>query len=139
MIRKIRENLYLGSLSENRKFNGVKLCVLEHDKWDRNSITPDTIILPIIETKDLIYSPKDCKNIVNDININIGVSLIDEYIKNETPVLVHCQMGRERSALMVIYYLHKKENLDLKVAYKEVKRLKPNIQNRLYWLNEEIK
>lgn len=136
MIVKIREYLYLGTISENMTFDGTKLCVLEHDEWNRDKITPDTIVLPIIKTADLEERPKDYQDIVDYVNIEIGYNIIDTYVSKGLPILVHCEKGRERSPLMIIYYLHRKEGISMLAAYKEVKKLKPDIANRLYWFKE---
>ena len=147
MIVEVIKNLYLGTISENKRFKGAKLCVLEHDEWDRTLIDPYTIVLPIIKTKNLKNSPKFYRDIADYRNLEIGFYIIDKYLSNDLPILVHCEKGRERSPLMIMYYLYKKEGLSLLEAYKKVKILKPNIANRLYWIdlnklsdeNEEIK
>lgn len=137
MVDEIRKNLFLGRLTENKKFDGVKICVLEHKDWNRAKIDADTIVIPIIETKDLRMRALYYQGIANKINMDAVVKLIEDYLDNDKKVLVHCELGKERSPLMIAYYLHVKEKLPLEVAFKEVKRLHPRAVNRLYWLPQE--
>jgi protein-tyrosine phosphatase len=139
MMDKIRENLYLGSISDNKKFNGTKICVLEHDEWDRYKIDSETIVIPIIKTKGFTDRPWKYQNIINEINLNAVVDVAHTYISKNVPVLIHCEIGKERSPLAVMYYLHKYEGLTMIEAYEEVKRIRQKTENRLYWLNYDEK
>ena len=137
MVDEIRKNLFLGRLTDNRKFDGVKICVLEHEEWNRSKIDPETIVIPIIKTKNLRLRALYYQGIANEINMDAIVRLIKEYLSKDQKVLVHCEIGKERSPLMIAYYLHKTEELPLEIAFKEVKRLHPKAVNRLYWLKDE--
>lgn len=110
---------------------------MEHKDWNRAKIDADTIVIPIIETKDLRMRALYYQGIANKINMDAVVKLIEDYLDNDKKVLVHCELGKERSPLMMAYYLHVKEKLPLEVAFKEVKRLHPRAVNRLYWLPQE--
>ena len=43
--------------------------------------------------------------------IEVGYDFIDASISNKKNILVHCQMGKSRSASVIIYYLMRKYNM----------------------------
>ena len=51
------------------------------------------------------------------------------------PVLVHCMAGIERSPLAVVFYLHYFKDMTWDDAYKFVQKKRPEVANRLQWLN----
>lgn len=56
------------------------------------------------------------------------INWIDERLNNNENVLIHCQLGVNRSATMVIVYLMKKFNWTYDEAYKFVKDKRPHIR-----------
>ena len=49
-------------------------------------------------------------------------------------VVFHCAMGMERAPLAAVWYLHRKEDMSIKKAYKEVFDVRPIVGDREFWL-----
>ena len=60
--------------------------------------------------------------------------IINEAVKDDTKVVVHCAMGIERSPLTVVWYLYKYQNLTLDEAYALVRKARPVAVERRYWI-----
>lgn len=60
-------------------------------------------------------------NIIIANNIDKILEIINIYLKSEEGVLVHCHMGQQRSAAVIVCYLMKYKKLSLKEAINKVK------------------
>jgi len=59
---------------------------------------------------------------------------IDQCIQNGESVVVHCAMGMERSALCVMWYLHKYRGKTVDQAYEEIQDIRPIVLDRRSWI-----
>ncbi|KAL4497389.1 hypothetical protein ABPG72_011324 [Tetrahymena utriculariae] len=117
-------NLFLGniwsakSLQTLNKYN-IKTVLSICDFCDLNYDENNQINHVIIEAKD---EPNyDLKP-----DIDKCLDLIDTFLQKSN-ILVHCQMGKSRSASIVIAYFMKKYQINFDSAYKQVLKLKPDI------------
>lgn len=110
----IIDNVYLGSsfnASNNDLLNNLKIKRIVNISYDIPNYYEDYIEYYYFKMKDDgidEYTKKDLDNII-------------EYIKkNNDNVLIHCMMGRSRSATVVLYYLIKEHNMNLDDALKYI-------------------
>ena len=119
----IKNKLYLGDMFDANDADIIKnknisciICVAERLK----------IINPNPDVKVYNYELSDDYNC----NISLYFEEIGEIIKNENRVLVNCAAGVSRSATIVIAYIMKYYNLDLKNTFIRVRynrnRICPN-------------
>ncbi len=118
---KIINNLYIGNYqsaidSQFLKDNNIKLIVNCTKTYEYT--VPKNIQHIRLNITDF-NSPEN--NIIIASNIDKIIDIIDNYLKSNEGVLVHCHMGQQRSAMVVACYLmkHKKINLD-----KAIERIK---------------
>lgn len=120
-ISKITENIYLGN----------KIVAKDITKLDELGITHivncadelEYIVNSYDNTMDWLWLPMiDCKEtgIVNKY-IDISVKYIDDAIKNNNKVLVHCAAGISRSSSIIIAYLMYKNKMSFDNAFEYVK------------------
>jgi atypical dual specificity phosphatase len=65
-------------------------------------------------------------------------AFIDNAIKSEHSVLLHCQQGVSRSATLCIAYLMRSEGIELTEAYLRVKTKKPDVKPNAHFLRQLI-
>lgn len=53
--------------------------------------------------------------------------VLDFHLPRREPVLVHCNSGKDRTGLLLAYYLVSRKELSAKRALKVLRRLKPNV------------
>ncbi|KAL4447030.1 hypothetical protein ABPG74_013882 [Tetrahymena malaccensis] len=118
-------NLFLGniwsakSLEILNKYN-IRTVLSICDFCDLNFDENNQINHFIIEAKD---EPNyDLKQ-----DIDKCLDLIDTFLQTSN-ILVHCQMGKSRSASIVIAYFMKKYQINFDSAYQQVLKLKPDIK-----------
>jgi len=135
MADKIKDCIWLGDFVDALKFEGEIICVLQDipkgeptkAMWIpvvRSSTTlTDTQL--IAEQDAYVYAQKS------------NLDLIGRILENNRfiPTLVHCMAGIERSPLAIVYWLHKYHGFSYNKAYKYVQKRRPEVQNRLQWLN----
>lgn len=121
----IIDNIFIGSAYNAANYNSLSennfglIINMTHDL--SNHYTSEYIY------KNFPINDNDEENI--DIYLDTAYDYIEEYNKNTTKnILVHCYMGKSRSASIVIYYLIKKYNYTLDDAIKYIKD-KRNIVN----------
>ena len=123
----IIDNIYIGSAHNAANFNlleenNIKLIINM-----TNEITnyyPDIYIYKQFGLND--NNKDDIERYLND-----TYNIIEEFNKNNTEnknILIHCFMGKSRSASIIIYYIMKKYNKTFEEALIEIKR-KRNIVN----------
>ncbi len=137
MVTKILDHLYLGDLMDARKFDGEIICVIQ----DIPNAEPDKAYwIPIIRSS----APLNDNELILDQDpiitalphqLDLVSFMIEKNLKYETDTLVHCMAGIERSPLAVAWYLHKNCNMTYNEAYEFIKEKRPEVANRLQWLN----
>lgn len=137
MVTKILDHLYLGDWNDAQKFDGTIICVMQ----DILSVEPKHAYwIPIIRTtggeidydkliddQDLEVTALPHQLMIAGVLINMGM--------DEGDVLVHCMAGIERSPLTIVYYLKNYKGYTWDDAYKFVQDKRPEVANRLSWLN----
>lgn len=137
MLSKILDNLYLGDSEDAKSFDGTIICAMQEIPEDEPM---EAFWIPVIRSN----VPLNIKELIADQGAEITalkhqLYLISEIIFNhegsDKPVLIHCLAGIERSPLAVVFYLHYFKNMNWDEAYDFVKLKRPQVQNRLIWLN----
>lgn len=69
------------------------------------------------------------------------INIIDESLKNNKPVLVHCYAGRQRSAALIAGYLMYKKKMSIDEAYNYIISKRPEAfhYGRSFNFNESLK
>ena len=107
----------------------IILCVLEQ----RPAAEPACAIhVPLLE-----ISPEG--PVVNQVRLEIACDIIDNAYTNGYNILVHCQMGVERSPLTVAYWLATRYHISLDNAYRILKLQRPVVEDRRSWLPENLR
>ncbi len=118
-------NLYLGSA-----FNAYNISHLEkHNINVIINITKEISNYYSEYFKFTYYKYPILDNDKEDITniLQEAANTIDYHLSRGDRVLVHCYMGASRSASVIIYYLMKYHNKELKKAIKHVKSVRPII------------
>ena len=113
-------NLWVGGLAAipEAKRLGMKVFGVREQQRDPN----DDEWLPVMLG--------DCRR-----NMDAAAAIIGSYMDKGMPLLVHCAVGRERSALAVAWYLHKKRDMSLDGAYALLMERRPMVIDRREWLD----
>ena len=116
----VKNKLYLGDMFDANDADTIKnknisciICVAERLK----------IINPNPDVKVYNYELSDDYNC----NISLYFEEIGEIIKKENIVLVNCAAGVSRSATIVLAYIMKQYNLDLKTVFLLVRKRRERI------------
>ena len=109
--------LYVGDLQDAQKFDGMIISVL-----------PDWLEG---EPAHAVWMPF-LKN--GWATLESTAALIDNALRLELPVLVHCEEGCERAPLTVAWFLYRRRGMSLDEAYSLMKRQRPIIEDRRRWL-----
>ena len=137
MVSKILDHLYLGDAEDAKNFDGTIICAMQEIPEDEPM---EAYWIPVIRSS----VPLNIKELIADQGAEITalqqqLSLIAEIIFHHEgsgkPVLVHCLAGIERSPLAIVFYLHYFKKMNWDEAYEYVKEKRPQVQNRLQWLN----
>lgn len=137
MVTKILDHLYLGDWNDAQKFEGEIICVMQ----DIMSIEPKKAYwIPIIRTVgklnyDKLIEEQDVEVTALPHQIDLCTFMIDKNLKYEADTLVHCMAGIERSPLVIASYLHEYNNMTWDEAYEFITEKRPEVANRLQWLN----
>ena len=138
MVSKILDHLYLGDIHDAGKFNGEVICVMQEIV---EQLEPDEAYwIPIIRSSAPLNSDElilDQEPIITVMKhqIDLIMFIIDKNVGFEVDTLIHCMAGIERSPLVVASYLHKYRNMTWDEAYDFIKEKRPEVANRLQWLN----
>lgn len=137
MVTKIQNNLYLGDWNDAQKFEGSIICVMQ----ELLSIEPmNAYWIPIIRTS----KPTNDHQLIEEQELTVTAlpqqlhMVATRIISNQCdgiPTLVHCMAGIERSPLAIVWYLHAFKYMGWNKAYDFVKKKRPEVANRLSWLN----
>jgi len=118
---KIIDNLFIGNYESpiDLKFlkdNNIRLIINCTKSYSYDVLDNVQMMrLPITD----FNSPEN--NIILAHSIDKILEIIDIYLECKEGVLVHCHMGQQRSALIVVCYLMKYKNMNLENSIKEVK------------------
>ncbi len=123
-FNKITENIYIGNnqcchigldllLQKEDIFADLSL---EENEIDRPIGVKSFLWLPIID-----HTPPDIDQ------MNMGINFIEEVIKINKKIYVHCKNGHGRAPTIVIAYMMKKENKTFEEAFEIVKSKRPVI------------
>ncbi len=137
-MNKILKHLYLGDIHDAGKFDGEVICVMQEIV---EQLEPDKAYwIPIIRSSAPLNNDElilDQEPIINALKhqIDLITFMIDKNMKYEVDTLIHCMAGIERSPLVVACYLHEYQGMTLNEAYDFIKEKRPEVANRLQWLN----
>jgi protein-tyrosine phosphatase len=134
----ILKNLFLGSIFEAYEpwfltTNKIDLVV---NAAQEINIDYDKIGFPNIKTIRLDYLDLPNEDLNKDNKLDNVIEKIDESLKNNKPVLVHCRAGVSRSASVVIAYLMKKYNLSFLDASNFILSKRPFISPNPGYINQ---
>lgn len=137
MVTKILDHLYLGDFVDALAWKDTLVTVIEDIP---KAIPMKSYWIPVIRTNrphndDELIAGLDIVVTALEKNLLLVAEIIKQHENSGTPVLVHCMAGIERSPLAVVYYLHYFKNMTWDDAYDFVKSKRPQVQNRLQWLN----
>lgn len=139
MVTKILDHLYLGDIHDARKFEGTIICVMQ-DLVE--ALEPEKAYwIPVIRTSggeidyDKLIAENDVVVRALPHQIDVVVDMIHDYRRCYQDVLIHCMAGIERSPLVIACYLHDWEGYTWDEAYDFIKEKRPEVANRLPWLN----
>jgi protein-tyrosine phosphatase len=71
-------------------------------------------------------------------SLDITASVIDNALTGGRRVLVHCGAGSERAPLTVAWFLNRRRAMSLDAAYDLLKRKRPIVQDRRFWLRQYL-
>lgn len=121
---KINDNIYISDLPSSCNLEKLKEDGITHilcTVLGMDPIYPDDFIYKNIHLRDVEYQ---------DLTMHFDecVQFIDDAIKQDGKVLVHCSYGVSRSASMVIAYFIKKGQMSYEEAYQLVKNKRDIIE-----------
>jgi protein-tyrosine phosphatase len=121
-MTEIIENLFVGDLGDAHSgFDGLIICVLDEKPFDE---PPNATWIPFLA--EGIGS------------LDITASVIDNALTGGRRVLVHCGAGSERAPLTVAWFLNRRRAMSLDAAYDLLKRKRPIVQDRRFWLRQYL-
>ena len=133
-MSQIKDYLYLGSLndSNNEEFiTNNKIKTIINVTYNHENIKYNNIKYYKIETLDNVNQP--ILYVVNRV-----INIINENKKNDN-ILVHCYVGKSRSATCVIAYLMKEYNMTLEKAFIYTKERRNMINPNHGFINQLMK
>jgi protein-tyrosine phosphatase len=111
---------------EALKRRGLAVVVSLVHIEDPNSVTRAGLKHYTILFEDRLYLPyKSANGFVLEI-FNEFDRVLDLHLTNHEPVLVHCNSGKDRTGLLLAYYLVSRKGLSAKRALKLLRKLKPD-------------
>ena len=133
-MNEIIDHIFVGTLEDAVQTastypDWIILCVLEQRPANEPACA---IHVPLLE-----ISPDG--PVINQIRLEIACDIIDNAYTNGYNILVHCQMGIERSPLTVAYWLATRQYISLDNAYKILKLQRPVVEDRRSWLPENLR
>lgn len=137
MVTKIFDGLYLGDWNDALSFDGEIICVMQ----EILSIEPKNAYwIPIIRTSgrlnnDELIDDQDVEVFALKHQLMLVTQIVNDNLEKKKDTLIHCMAGIERSPLAVVYCVRRFMNLGWDEAYDYVKDKRPEVANRLEWLN----
>jgi len=127
LMTQIHEHLYLGNIDDALNEEELKAKGITH-------------ILSVTQGKSRVSFVKHEQIVMNDRGdtdlervLEKAIPFIEEGQEDGNTILVHCKVGQNRSATVLIAYLMKRHGKNLYEAHKEVKTKRPLVQiNRGY-------
>lgn len=120
-MTEIATNLLLGNIGDALKFDGQLLCVLE-------SFPPrPSVWIPVLQL-DANGTPSVLRDQLEAIARTI------DWLRERGQTLIYCGAGIERSPLAIAWWLHTRRAMLMDAAYKVIKSLRPEVQDRSYWI-----
>jgi protein-tyrosine phosphatase len=89
----------------------------------------------IDEPADAVLIPFLAEGIAS---LDLTASVIDKALAEGRRVLVHCGAGSERAPLTVAWFLNRRRAMSLDTAYELLKRKRPIVQDRSFWLRRYL-
>ena len=131
IMSQIKDYLYLGSLNDSNnedflKNNNIKTII--NVTYNHDNIKYDNIRYYKIDTLDSIEQP--ILYVIDKVNYLIKNN------KNNGNILVHCYVGKSRSATCIIGYLIENYNMNLNESFKYVKDKRPIINPNNGFMNQ---
>ena len=116
-------NIYLGNYNSSQDLNFLK-------KHNIKLIVNCTRGIPFLSEHECekVRIPIDDNRIFKNNDILEHLDIIDkieDYIKKKENILVHCRLGSQRSANIVLLYLLKYKHLDINFATQLIKQKRP--------------
>lgn len=111
---KITENIYLGNKEASSNYNFLKENKITHILVCGSDLEihyADFFKYKIVNILD--HDNEDIKKYFNDC-----YEFIEEAVKNDKKILIHCSAGISRSATITCAYLMKKQNINMNEALK---------------------
>jgi hypothetical protein len=99
-----------------------------------NNGLPSSWLIGFKEYKHIHLLRKTIKS-----NLEDAVDFIERQVQNQTPILVHCRLGRDRTYAVAAAYMMKKEGISSREAIKRIRCVKPSALRRLDYLNGALK
>lgn len=90
--------------------------------------TPERFFKEVIDPRNGHEAVKESLRILTEV-------IHDQIYIHNRKVVVHCQMGMERSVLTVIWYLHTRLHLSFDEAYEKVRSKRPIAVSHREWVN----
>ena len=123
----ILPNLFLGDITSARNSNFIKTKNIEVIINCSNSIDNFFISSPNIKYYRCPIDDSLTEYDINLMKIYLPqfVKIIDNSLKDNKVVLVHCYAGRQRSAIVIAAYLMYKKGMNIENAYKYIISKRP--------------
>ncbi len=137
MADKIFDSIYLGDREDGLTFEGEIICVLQDIPKGEPK---EALWIPVVRssitlTDDQLIAEQDEYVYAQRSNLDLIANILEKNRKKNIKTLVHCIGGIERSPLAIVYWLHKYHGFTYDGAYTYVASKRPQIMNRLIWLN----
>jgi protein-tyrosine phosphatase len=133
MATEILPNLFLGDLTDAKRWQGFAITVLEY----RPPELPTNVAhIPIVDTNNHADTNLDDVRVLF-VQLEALVTVVDAAMARGEKVLVSCGQGMERSPLAVAWYLFRRKGMTVQDAYRLVKEKRPQVIERLGWLHGE--
>ena len=129
MVTEILPNLFLGDLTDAKRWQGFAVTVIEY----RQPELPTNVVhIPIVDTNG---APDSDDVHVLFAQLEALVTVVDAALSKDERVLVSCGQGMERSPLAVVWYLFRRKGMSVEVAYRLIKEKRPQVIEHLEWLH----
>lgn len=126
-------SLYLSDMKAARTFDGLRMCVHEMGP----TYEGQCYFIPILVTKPISKWDRSGA-LASEIYLDYAAEIIDEHVRKDEQILVHCMGGVERSPLTIAWYLVRTgQYASLTEAYEFLKSKRPVVSQRLFWLPQD--
>ena len=137
MADKIKDCIWLGDFVDALKFEGEIICVLQDIPKGEPK---EALWIPVVRssttlTDTQLVAEQDAYVYAQKSNLDLIARILEENKQKSIKTLIHCMAGIERSPLAIVHWLHTYHGFSYNEAYKYVQKRRPEVQNRLQWLN----